>query len=402
MDAVPVHDYIVKSVVCGLKPGTRYFYRVRFGSSQQQTEIGPVGTFRTLDEPETMEPVSFVVVTGMNYAFFYEGNRRDPERAYHGVDRYLGYPALDTILAMHPDIFIGTGDNVYYDHHVNNSAVTRHDMRRKWHEQFAQERFRRLLLSVPTYWEKDDHDYRYNDADTTGFRPPSHNLGMEIFREQVPVVSPSDNEAVTYRTHRLNALIQLWFVEGRDYRSPNDMPDGPDKTLWGAKQNTWLRETLLASDAPFKILVSPTPMVGPDDAYKIDNHVNHDGFRTEGDIFFDWLMENGVPDDGFFIICGDRHWQYHSIHPSGYHEFSTGALVDANSRLGRKPGDPESTDPDAMITQPFIAPEASGGFLRVDVRPVEATSARVDFIFFDERGVELYRVSRELPVSGYR
>ena len=37
MDAVPVHDYIVKSVVCGLKPGTRYFYRVHFGSNRQQS-----------------------------------------------------------------------------------------------------------------------------------------------------------------------------------------------------------------------------------------------------------------------------------------------------------------------------------------------------------------------------
>lgn len=400
IDAVPEHDYIVKTVVCGLKPGTRYYYRPHFGANPQQTEIGPSGTFRTLDESDTVCPISFVVVTGMNYAFFYEGNRHDPARAYRGTDRHLGYPALETILTMRPDFFIGTGDNVYYDHHADESAVTRYAMCRKWHEQFAQKRFRRLLLSVPTYWEKDDHDYRYNDADTTGFRPPSHDLGIEVFREQVPVVPPGDDNAVTYRTHRLNALVQLWFVEGRDYRSPNDMPDGPGKTLWGVKQGEWLRETLLASDAPFKILVSPTPMVGPDDAYKIDNHVNHDGFRSEGDMFFAWLADNGFRDEGFFIICGDRHWQYHSIHPSGFNEFSTGALVDANSRLGRKPGDPESTDPDATIKQPFISPEASGGFLRVDMQPVEDTSARADFIFFDERGTELYRATSEVSRSG--
>ncbi|MDB6006750.1 MAG: hypothetical protein JWR15_3737, partial [Prosthecobacter sp.] len=25
-------------------------------------------------------------------------------------------------------------------------------------------------------------------------------------------------------------------TDGRDYRSPNKMPDGPDKTIWGAEQ----------------------------------------------------------------------------------------------------------------------------------------------------------------------
>jgi S-DNA-T family DNA segregation ATPase FtsK/SpoIIIE len=32
-------------------------------------------------------------------------------------------------------------------------------------------------------------------------------------------------------------------------------------------------------------------MVGPDDAYKIDNHTNHKGFRHEGRAFFDWVKK---------------------------------------------------------------------------------------------------------------
>lgn len=49
---------------------------------------------------------------------------------------------------------------------------------------------------------------------------------------------------------------------------------------------------------------------------------------------------------------GDRHWQYHSIRPDGFEEFSVGVLVDRNSRLGRKPGDPESTDPKGRSASP--------------------------------------------------
>jgi len=36
---------------------------------------------------------------------------------------------------------------------------------RKWHEQFVQPRFIELFSQVPTYWEKDDHDHRFNDCD---------------------------------------------------------------------------------------------------------------------------------------------------------------------------------------------------------------------------------------------
>lgn len=82
------------------------------------------------------------------------------------------------------------------------------------------------------------------------------------------------------------------MVEGRDYRSPNALPPGPEKSIWGEKQKAWLQQTLLESDAVFKILVSPTPMVGPDDLRKQDNHTNPLGFRAEGEAFFQWLKEN--------------------------------------------------------------------------------------------------------------
>jgi alkaline phosphatase/alkaline phosphatase D len=169
------------------------------------------------------------------------------------------------------------------------------------------------------------------------------------------------------------------------------MPDGPDKTIWGAEQKEWLKRTLQESDATFKLLISPTPMIGPDDLRKKDNHTNIGGFRHERDEFFDWLKATGVADRHFYIVCGDRHWQYHSIHPSGLEEFSCGALVDANARLGRKPGDPKSTDPDGLIKQPYYQTPASGGFLLVDVTPsTDSQPPRLTFRFMDENGKLLH------------
>jgi len=329
--AVPDNDFIVKTKISGLQAGTRYYYRLLYGPDRENFKSGPICEFRTLFGKDISKPVSLVVVTGMNFAFFQNGSRGNGQGAYRGKDKSRGFPALASILKLKPDYFVGTGDNVYYDHPAKTRAKSKPGMRRKWHEQFSQPRFVELFRSVPTYWEKDDHDYRYNDSDNRPGKLPSMELGKAIFREQVPVVDPADSSAVTYRTFRISRDLQIWLTEGRDYRSPNNMPDGPEKTLWGQKQIAWLKLTLLESDATFKILINPTPMVGPDGKGKRDSHININGFRHERTLFFDWLKKNGFLKRNFYFVCGDRHWQYHAVDPSGFEEFSCGALVDART-----------------------------------------------------------------------
>lgn len=413
MSAKNASDFIVKYQFDELDANTRYYYQVEYGSDSSQPQISRMGTFRTNAGPKIAAPISFAVVTGMNYYHFHYG-KYDSTLRYTGADKALGFPALETITRFSPDYFIGTGDNVYFDHPApggmkgaikkgkgalpglfgGDLVTDEAGMRRKYHVQFVQPRFKDLFLQVGTYWEKDDHDYRLNDSYPDMDFPISHMLGIKNFKEQMPVVSPANPDAPTYRTHRLSRDVQIWLVEGRDYRSDNKMEDGPDKTLWGAEQLAWLKASLLESDATFKFLVSPTPMVGPDDAYKRDNHVNHKGFRHEGDAFFQWLGDNDFLTKNFYLICGDRHWQYHAIHPSGFEEFACGALVDANSRAGRLAGDSTSTDPGALIQQPFVQgkpEEASGGFLMVNVD----TSGQAIFNFYDERGELNYRARKE-------
>ena len=421
LKSLPENDYIVKLKVADLRPDTRYHYRLSYGPKQDQLRQSMPGSFRTLAGRNGTGPFSIAVVTGMNYtAFHHTGNSH--MLPYRGPDKELGYPALASILALKPDFFVGTGDNVYYDfpgggfgHLQRGRAETQHQMRMKHQEQYSQPRFLELFRRVPTYWLKDDHDHRFNDSDPvnptllyerfetetyakTNLYPklsgsgsaPSHELGLRIFREQLPVVDPRDPEAVTYRTLRVSRGLQIWIVEGRDYRSPNDMPDGPEKTIWGTKQRNWLKRTLLESDATFKLLISATPMVGPDSTTKRDNHVNPKGFRHEGDAFFEWLQHSGFSTERFFIVCGDRHWQYRAIHPSGFQEFSCGALVDANSTRGHFPGEPRSSDPEGKVRQPFHDEKPSGGFLLVKVSEPRDGRTQMKFVFYDETGRVAY------------
>jgi len=259
--------------------------------------------------------------------------------------------------------------------------------RRAWHEQFRFPRMIDFFRDVPTFWSKDDHDFRCNDSDNSPDRLPSSKTGIDLFKEQLPIASQGDDEAPTFRTVRVSRDLQIWLTEGRDYRSPNKMEDGPGKTQWGNIQRLWLERTLKASDAKWKLIISPTPMVGPDDAKKRDNHTNLGGFRHEADEFFAWLTENQI--ENLFTICGDRHWQYHSIHPAGIEEFAAGALNDENSRFGVAPGDQKGTDPDALIEQLFISPEPSGGFL------VVSAGRELLVRYLNDEGEELYSVRRE-------
>jgi len=190
-------DFIVKTKVGSLKSATRFYYRLVYGPDRTNTRRAPTCTFKTLGGSD---PVSFAVVTGMNYFFFHEGSYKEGG-GYKGPDKHLGYPALATILELKPDFFVGTGDTVYFDHPEKRGsrytglawsgrAKTETEMRRKYHEQFIQPRFAQLFAQVPTYWEVDDHEYRYNDCDNTGDKLPSAQLGQKNFREQLPVTDP--------------------------------------------------------------------------------------------------------------------------------------------------------------------------------------------------------------------
>ncbi|MCB1235415.1 MAG: alkaline phosphatase D family protein, partial [Verrucomicrobiae bacterium] len=174
-----------------------------------------------------------------------------------------------------------------------------------------------------------------------------------------------------YRTYRWGRDLQVWFTDGRDFRSPNKMPDGPDKTIWGAEQKAWFKRTVAESDATWKVLVSPTPLVGPDRKNKNDNHSNA-GFAHEGDEIRAWIRDH-VPDN-FFVVCGDRHWQYHSVHPAtGVQEFSVGAASD--SHAGGTPGH------DPAIHRFH---RVKGGFLCVDL----GREGNESVIKFQLRGVD--------------
>ena len=128
--------------------------------------------------------------------------------------------------------------------------------------------------------------------------------------------------------------------------------------------------------ARWKVLISPNPLVGPDRVNKNDNHSNL-GFQHEGDEFRRWAQNNLK--DNFFVICGDRHWQYHSVDPgTGLHELSAGPGSD-RSALG-SPGEDKTYHRFHRV---------GGGFVSVSVEP-SASGSRLVLRHHDTKGAVVY------------
>lgn len=364
------NDYTHQFRLNHLKPGANYSLKVEARDDAQDVEpVSLDGEFGTPAPKDQFQNVTFTVVTG---------------QSYWDLDHKNGYHIYPAMQKLDPDFIVPTGDTVYLDSE-SPRARTVGLARHHWHRMYSLPRHIAFHQTVPAYWEKDDHDAWCNDCWPTlkapWMNPLTFEQGLEIYREQVPM---GDR---LYRTVRWGKGLQVWMVEGRDFRSPNNMPDGPDKLIWGKEQRDWLLKSILESDADFRVLISPTPIVGPDRARgKNDNHSN-DAFATAGNFFRNWTAENNLKN--FYVCCGDRHWQYLSIDPkTKLHEFSCGPASDIHA--GGSPGrEPE--------IQPFH--RVKGGFLSVSVFRKDG-EPRIAFRHHDVKGKVVNEFTADPKRSG--
>lgn len=364
IDVTEATDFIHQFKLSGLKPDATYHYTSQAKANSESETSEFRGKFFTAPSPTTPSSFRFCVMTC---------------QGYQDRDHVDGHPIYPSMLALEPKFVTMTGDLVYYDSNEPR-AVTPALARLHWERMFSLPRLVAMMRNASSYWLKDDHDTLKDDS-WPGMNAGELTFaeGQTIFRQQAPIGKQS------YRTFRWGRDLQIWFTDGRDFRSPNKMPDGPDKTIWGAEQKAWFKRTVQESDATWKLLISPTPLVGPDRQNKNDNHSNA-GFTHEGNEIREWLKSH-VPDN-FFVICGDRHWQYHSIHPTaGTQEFSVGAASD--SHAGGTPGENKAYHRFHRV---------KGGFLSVELR-IEGRESLIAFQLRDVNGAIGYEAVFRRPVA---
>jgi len=308
-EAADTHaDFTRQFKLSGLNAGTTYQLKVQARTTEAaEPSCTMSGSFKTAHDPAVSAPVLFTVVTCQDYP------RRDDPQNGHKIYSVMG--------KIRPDFLVHTGDIEYYDKALPY-AKSQELARFKWNRIYAMPFQRVFHRWTTSYFMKDDHDTLKDDCwPGQTYGQLTWEQGLAVFREQVPMGQK------TYRTIRWGRDLQIWLVEGRDYRSPNKMPDGPEKTIWGKQQKQWFFDTVKKSDATFRILISPTPLVGPDRANKNDNHSNK-GFTHEGNE----LREFVGTQKNMCVINGDRHWQYVSVDPkTGVREYGCGPSSDSHA-----------------------------------------------------------------------
>jgi alkaline phosphatase D len=343
--ATAASDYTVRIVVGGLAPATRYSYRLHVDGLADRYRLTP---FTTRTAPAGAAP--FRLAFG--------------SCARHQLD--AEQPVFRSIVAAEPDAFFWLGDNIYAD--SASTWVFAEDYRR----QRAIASSLPLLRSVPQLAIWDDHDFGLNNSDSGN---PAREASLAAFRNYWanPSYGLPDCPGVFFKY--AFGGVDFFMLDGRYYRTPNKEPDGPAKTLLGARQGEWLREALAASRAPFKVLACGSGW-SSEDGPAGDTWA---AFRRERDALFDYIRDRRI--EGVFLISGDTHFGEVNCIPwserGGYdlYDFVSSPLAQATG-TSFLDGEPE-----VRIRSPWFR-TVNFGLLDFEWKP----EPRVSFTLRDVRG----------------
>ena len=271
----------------GLQPGTGYFYRGLSGDL-----MGAVGRFQTPG----------LVAKPFSFAF-----SADHTASMKPFDLY------DRIAAQKPGFFLHLGDTAYTDWPRDEFRPSLAHYRFKHREVRADRHLQDFLARLLTYPVWDDHEVQ-NDFHRSN---PYITMGRQAFLEYWPVVSSGGK--ILYRQFSWTPAADFILLDCRSYRGSKEEPDGPAKTMLGATQKAWLKETLAASRAPFKFIVSSVPFSGPfgQDRWQ--------GFATEREEIRAFITAQGIK--GVVILSADVHLALDIHREDGISEFVAGPIA---------------------------------------------------------------------------
>ncbi len=153
---------------------------------------------------------------------------------------------------------------------------------------------RLLLPTTPMMMMWDDHDY----GSDNGFGGmPYRDVARAAFAAYSGRTVGQNGDLWTRVS---DGPLDIFLLDLRSHRHNHARADGPGKSMLGEPQWSWLKAELLASTAPFKLLVSTVPF-NPT-TLKTDAWY---GYAYERQALLDWLAQNRIED--VIIVSGDIH-----------------------------------------------------------------------------------------------
>ncbi|MDF1826384.1 MAG: alkaline phosphatase D family protein [Verrucomicrobiales bacterium] len=263
-------DYTAVLTLKGLQPDQTYEGFVMSGDEK-------LAPFSFTTGPEKGAEASFKVAFGGGAGFV---------PGFHSMWK--------TIKAVEPDALLMLGDNVYIDDPTG--IATQHYC---YYRRQSEPLWRKLVSRVPVYSIYDDHDFGTNDCspgpeiDKPAWKRPV----LEVFRQNW--VNPGygggkENPGCWYDFSM--GSVQFFMLDGRYYR------DQESGSMLGDFQKKWLFDELNASEATFKVIVSPVPFT-PE--IKPGSRDPWDGFPEEREEIFSFIETEKI--EGVFLVAADRH-----------------------------------------------------------------------------------------------
>lgn len=297
-------DYAGIAHLDGLKPGTRYVYRIVVEGEEQPT--GLEQTFRTA--PEVGTPGLFQLGFGGC-------------AGYTPAHEYM----WDTIDGHGLDAFLFLGDNVYIDLPGMPNAF--HDY--SYYRRQSRPEYRRLVSSTPVYAIWDDHDAAYDDIWMGPYRDKpvwKQPMVQSFARNWVNPYNGSEAAPGTWFDFSVGD-VDVLMLDGRTYRTN---PFDKDPSMLGPEQKAWLLEKLKASRATIKLIASP---VGWADGVKPDSVDTWLGFKEEREEIFRFIEENKI--EGVVLLSSDRHrseaWEIKRDSGYTFYDLNSGQLTNIHT-----------------------------------------------------------------------
>ncbi len=283
----PAQDGIVQMEIGGLKPTTRYGYRlVLDGKAVEAPEplffhTQPLWQWRA-------DPPPFRALVGC-CNFINDKPLDHPGRGF-GAD----YQIFEHMADQKADLMLWLGDTLYLREADYDSAWGIAD---RYRETRAFPPLQRLLRSTHHYALWDDHDYGANNANASyALKAES----LKQFQRYWPNPSYGLPGVPGIFTRFAWHDVEFFLLDDRWYRNADAAPDVPGKAMFGAAQLAWLKDALLSSPATFKVIASGSQLLND-----VSRAEGWQHFPAERQAFLDWLAAAHV--DGVVFLAGDRH-----------------------------------------------------------------------------------------------
>lgn len=243
--------------VTGLEPNRRYYYRV---DTNGVPGTNYTGTFRTHPGP-VGERLSYVFGAAGDAGLTGTG---DNSSITDGVSDKAVFDTMRVqALAEEWAWFSHLGDLHYKNIATNDAAAFRlayfqvHNYGSIVNPNGRQGHFYR---NCPVTYTWDDHDFGANNSNGSSASNPAANTA---YRDCVPHYDIPAGTGI-YQSWQVGRVLYI-ASDCRSFRSPNNDPAGPSKTMLGSTQKAWM-ENLLTADTGAEALVwmSSSRWIGPD------------------------------------------------------------------------------------------------------------------------------------------